>query len=94
MRSKSRIKASQFLVEFIKNNVSKEELKKFLPLTTESLYDLCEYIEINIESSLSQDQAEGKNIDQNLLDDSTKAGDEIRDNNYNFDFDDFNRRLK
>lgn len=44
MKSKSRIKASQFLVEFVKNNVSKKELKKFLPLTEDSLYDLCEYI--------------------------------------------------
>lgn len=93
MKSKKRTKASDFLVEFIKTNLAKEVLAKFLPLTEDSLYDLCEYIEINIECSLSEDESEGKIINQKLLDDSAKAGDEIRDNDYNFDFDDFNKRL-
>ncbi len=86
------IKASDFLVGFIKEHYSKDELSKFMPLTEDSLYDLEDDIAHRFEYFLVNKQENGEQIDTKLLDDATMAGDELRDND--IDLEDLSNRLK
>ncbi len=86
------VKASDFLVNFIKEYYSKDELSKFLPLTEDFLFDLEDDIAHRFEYLLVNKQENGEQIDTKLLDDATKAGDELRDNI--IDLKDLNNRLK
>ncbi len=86
------VKASDFLVGFIKEHYSKDEISKFMPLTEDSLYDLEVDIAHRFEYFLVNKQENGEPIDMKLLEDATKAGDELRDNE--IDLEDLSNRLK
>jgi hypothetical protein len=84
-------KASDFLVGFIRKHYSSEKLTKFLPFTEDSLYDLEDDIAHRFEYALVNKQENGETIDQQLLDDATRAGDELRDKD--IDLKDLEERL-
>lgn len=84
-------KASDFLVGFIRKHYSGEELAKFLPLSEDSLYNLEDDIAHRFEYALVNKQENGETIDQQLLDDATRAGDELRDKD--IDLKDLEERL-
>lgn len=85
-------KASDFLVDFIRKHYSGKELIKFLPFTEDSLYDLEDDIAHRYEYVLVNKQENGETIDQQLLDDATRVGDELREKN--IDLKDLEERLK
>ncbi len=84
-------KASDFLVGFIRKHYSAEKLTKFMPFTEDSLYDLEDDIAHRFEYALVNKQENGETIDQQLLDDATRAGDELRDKD--IDLKDLEERL-
>lgn len=85
-------KASDFLVDFIRKHYSGKKLTKFLPFTEDSLYDLEDDIAHRYEYALVNKQENGETIDQQLLDDATRVGDELREKN--IDLKDLEERLK
>lgn len=85
-------KASDFLVDFIRKHYSGKKLIKFLPFTEDSLYDLEDDIAHRYEYALVNKQENGETIDQQLLDDATRVGDELREKNINLK--DLEERLK
>ncbi len=85
-------KASDFLVDFIRKHYSGKKLIKFLPFTEDSLYDLEDDIAHRYEYALVNKQENGETIDQQLLDDATRVGDELREKN--IDLKDLEERLK
>ena len=80
------------MVDFIRQHYSAEKLAKFIPFTEDSLYDLEEDIAHRYEYALVNNQENGEEIDQQLLDDATRAGDELRDKD--IDLKDLEERLK
>ena len=85
-------KVSDFLVDFIRKHYSGKKLIKFLPFTEDSLYDLEDDIAHRYEYALVNKQENGETIDQQLLDDATRVGDELREKN--IDLKDLEERLK
>lgn len=85
-------KASDFLVDFIRKHYSGKKLIKFLPFTEDSLYDLEDDIAHRYEYALVNKQENGETIDQQLLADATRVGDELREKN--IDLKDLEERLK
>ena len=85
-------KASDFLVDFIRKHYSGKKLIKFLPFTEDSLYDLEDDIAHRYEYALVNKQENGETIDQQLLDDANRVGDELREKN--IDLKDLEERLK
>lgn len=85
-------KASDLLVDFIRKHYSGKKLIKFLPFTEDSLYDLEDDIAHRYEYALVNKQENGETIDQQLLDDATRVGDELREKN--IDLKDLEERLK
>ena len=83
-------KVSKKTIEFLKSNV--KELDSFLPLNDDLRYELLEYIENLFVIPLANASGENQQINEDLLNSAEDVIDNL--NIENFDFDDFNRRIK
>lgn len=93
MKSKRKVKAREFVVEVIRENMSLLDLEEFLPLTVETLYDLIGYMLMRVDDTLP-----GENVHWTLKqmvqwDEIQIVKDEVDENYDVLDLDDLTDRL-
>lgn len=93
MKSKRKVKAREFVVEVIRENMSLSDLEEFLPLTVETLYDLIGYMLMRVDDTLP-----GENVHWTLKkmvqwDEIQIVKDEVDENYDVLDLDDLTDRL-
>lgn len=88
-----KIRISDESIKFIKHILSAETLRNILPLTSENVYDLIDFLESGVEVPLTQQEEAGEEIDRDAQMSAVKAIDELNENPECIDYEDLNRRL-
>ena len=93
MKAYKKIIVSDESIEFIKRFLSVEALRTILPVTSENVYDLIDFLESEVEVPLTQQEEAGEEIDHDAPLSAVKAIDELNWNPECIDYEDLNRRL-
>lgn len=88
-----KIRISDESIKFIKHILSAKTLRNILPLTSENVYDLIDFLESGVEVPLTQQEEAGEEIDRDAQMSAVKAIDELNENPECIDYEDLNRRL-
>ena len=81
-------------IEFIKKMLPAEAWKAILPVTSENVYDLIDFLESGVEVPLAQKEEAGESIDHDVLERAVKAIDELNKDPDSIDYEYLNQRLR
>ena len=88
-----KIRISDESIEFIRHILPAETLKAILPVTSENVYDLIDFLESGVEVPLTQKEEAGKSIDHNAQESAVKAIDELNKDPNCIDYEYLNEKL-
>lgn len=87
-------KISSESIRFLQKHISKKKLLPLMPLDENSVYDLMELIESEIEVPLAQSEDAGEPVDEKTLAESVRVIDELNEEPDAIDYEDLNQKLK
>ncbi len=88
-----KIRISDESIEFIRHILPAETLKAILPVTSENVYDLIDFLESGVEVPLTQKEEAGESIDHNAQESAVKAIDELNKDPNCIDYEYLNEKL-
>lgn len=81
-------------VRFIQKHIPKKELLSLMPVDEDSVFDLIELIESEVEVPLAQSEDAGEPVDERTLKESVRVIDELNEDTKAIDYEDLNKKLK